>query len=267
MQLLVAGSDRVDAGKTTFSAGLVAHTGAMPYKPRAGNDYWHDHTDVIEAASDGRLYGKDAKTLVSAAAVERRPESINPVHRLWTPSPGPATGILGEESRTFLVDRVGERYVVNDTVTMPDPVAAQLPLDDPVRVSSLEQCNEVMSQLHLPALAELREEIATQERTVIESYADVARPLTGLDPDAVAVVEPTRARIYDGSRYHKACEVASGGPGTGQLEERVDSVIDLLDVETTIALPALGDADRSDPESIADAYEPAYDQLIATALG
>ncbi len=40
MKLLVAGGDRVDAGKTTFSTGLLARTDAVGFKPRAGNDYW-----------------------------------------------------------------------------------------------------------------------------------------------------------------------------------------------------------------------------------
>jgi predicted P-loop ATPase/GTPase len=266
MQLLVAGSDRVDAGKTTFSAGLVAHTDAVPYKPRAGNDYWHDHEDVMDATADGRLYGKDAKKLVSASDRSRAPESINPVHRLWTPSPGPKTGLLGDENREFLVDRVGESYVVNETVPVPATIEARLPLDDPIRVASLEHCNEVMRERHLPALNELGEEIASQQRAVIESYADIARPLHGLEPDAVAVVEPTQARIYDGQRYSKACAVASGGPRTGQLEERVGSVIDLIDDVATIELPPLRDAERGDPDRIAAAYESAYDRLVAAAI-
>jgi len=49
MRLLVAGADRVDAGKTTFATGLVAETGAVGFKPRAGNDYWFHHEDVRAA--------------------------------------------------------------------------------------------------------------------------------------------------------------------------------------------------------------------------
>jgi predicted P-loop ATPase/GTPase len=38
MTVLVAGAHEVDAGKTTVSTGLLARTGAVGFKPRAGND-------------------------------------------------------------------------------------------------------------------------------------------------------------------------------------------------------------------------------------
>jgi len=61
--ILVAGGARVDAGKTTFSTGLVADLAAragdaVGVKPRAGNDYWYDHDDYRIASDSGRLYGK-----------------------------------------------------------------------------------------------------------------------------------------------------------------------------------------------------------------
>ncbi len=73
MTILVAGSDRVDAGKTTFTVGLLAHHDAVGFKPRAGNDFWFDHDDAKRALSEGRLYGKDAKRLAARArALPRR---------------------------------------------------------------------------------------------------------------------------------------------------------------------------------------------------
>lgn len=45
MTLLVAGSERVDAGKTTFALGLIASLDGVGFKPRAGNDYWFHHDD------------------------------------------------------------------------------------------------------------------------------------------------------------------------------------------------------------------------------
>jgi predicted P-loop ATPase/GTPase len=266
MNLLVAGSDRVDAGKTTFSVGLLERTDAVGYKPRAGNDYWHDHDDYAQAAVDGRLYGKDARRLVAASDVEAEPEAVNPIHRLWHPSPGGGTGIIGGEHREFLVDRVGDRYVVNDSASLPDDVVDRLPLDNALAVSTLAEFNEAMAELHVPALTALAEEMMSVQRTVVESYADVARPLADLVPDAVAVVEPSRVRIYDGDRYAKACKVVSGGPGTGQLEQRVGPVVDLTEATATVQLPALGSDERDDPTAVADAYESAYDALLATAF-
>ncbi|WP_415382441.1 ATPase [Halosimplex sp. TS25] len=266
MRVLVAGGARVDAGKTTFSTGLVARTDAVGYKPRAGNDYWFDHDDFRTATAEGRLYGKDARKLAAASAASVEPEEINPVHRLWRPSPGGGTGLLGRDDREFLVDRVADGYVVNGTVDLPDAVRDALALADAPRVSSVGAFNDLMTERHLPAQRDLRAEVAAADRAVVESYADVARPFREIDPDAVAVVEPGRVRVYDGERYAKGCAVASGGPAAGQLEERVDDVTDLVDPATEARLPPLSAEARADPRSVADAYDHAYDAVLATAF-
>jgi len=266
MRLLVTGGDGVDAGKTVFSTGLVERTGAVGFKPRAGNDYWFDHDDYRHATDRGRLYGKDARKLAAASPGDREPEEINPVHRLWRPSPGGGPGILGADDREFLLDRVGDRYVVNDTVALPESARERLPLGDAIRVASLEAFNETMRSLHLPAQRDLLDDVAAADRAVVESYADVARPVTDLAPDAVAVVDPGRARVFDGRRFLRACEVATGSPGGGRLEERVPAVTDLVDARVTVSLPALTDAERTDPAAVAGAYEGAYDAVIAAAV-
>ncbi len=265
MKLLVAGADRVDAGKTTFTVGLLERTGAVGFKPRAGNDHWFHHDDYRHAVEQGRLFGKDARRLADASAGAYKPEDINPVHRFWRPSPGNGTGMLGQTDREFVVDRVAENYVVNETVDVPESAATHLPLDDAIHVSTLDELNEVMEQLHLVALEGILRRIRDQERAVVESYGNVARPLQEYEPDAVAVVEPGRARVYEGSRYVKACSVASGGPHEGQLEERVPAVVDLIDAVDAVELPALSSAERKDPTAVADAYGHAYELLIDTA--
>ncbi|MEF8838914.1 MAG: ATPase [Haloarculaceae archaeon] len=304
MTLLVAGSERVGAGKTTFSLGLVARTGAVGFKPRAGNDRWFDQDDVSRALAEGRLYGTDAARLASASPGDRTPERINPVHRLWQPSPGPGTGLLGRNDREFVLDRVGEHWVRNGTVDLPPDVRESLGLErepdsgeadgvgtdgveadvigtDGVEanvigtdsggtetvatVGSLDELNEITALLHLPAMDRVADRISSVDRAVVESYGDVARPLQTIRPEAVAVVEPGRARIYDGARYRNACEVASGSPHEGQLEERAENVVDLLDPASREALPALGRDERADPGRISAAYEPAYDALLSIA--
>jgi len=270
MKLLVAGGDRVDAGKTTFSVGLLAYTGAQGFKPRAGNDYWFDNDDYHLATEKGRLYGKDAKRLAAASPGEVRPEEINAIHRLWHPSPGPETGLLGRPDRQFIVDRVGDddggEFVVNGSSKIPASTAERLPLDAAPRVTSLPDFNDLMGVMHAEALDSLAEEVAATDRAVVESYGDIARPIAGFEPDAVAVVEPGRARFYDGSRYRKACEITSGSPEEGALEERVGNVVDLIDQTGAVRLPALDSATRADPEAVADAYDHAYDALLATAF-
>lgn len=295
MKLLVAGGAELDAGKTTFATGLVAETGAVGFKPRAGNDYWYDHADYREAVEQARLYGKDARRLAAASPGDPVPEDINPLHRLWIPVPGAGTGVLGRQDRAFVVDRVTgqpdppavddrtiesgararsgqpdgpgrtDRYVANASVEVLS-ASEHLPLEDAIRVESLPEFNDVMAGLHRPALDAVHERIRNAPRAVVESYTDIARPLAGLEPDAVAVVEPRRARIYRGNRYSKACEVASGSATAGRLEEPVDRVVELLDPAATVELPALGSDERTDPHTVADRYELAYDALLGAAF-
>jgi predicted P-loop ATPase/GTPase len=267
MTVLVAGDTRVDAGKTTFSTGLVAHASAVGFKPRAGNDVWFHHDDYRKAVDSGTLYGKDARRLAAASPGQLDPTDVNPIHRLWTPSPGAGTGLLGQDGRQFVVDRVADSYVVNGTVEVPDTAREGLPLSDAAVVESVEQLNGVIERAHLPALARLAETIERTDRPVVESYADVARPIQGLEPDAVAVVEPRRVRIFDGSRYAKACDISAGGttPMEGQLEKRVSAVVDLVDPVAAAELPPLTSDERADPDAVADAYDHAYGQLCAAA--
>ncbi|MFB6096364.1 MAG: ATPase [Haloferacaceae archaeon] len=271
MKLLVAGGDRVDAGKTTFAAGLVAYLrrerDATPraFKPRAGNDYWFDHDDVLAAVADGRLYGKDARTLAAAESAARSPEALNPLHRLWRPTPG-QSGLLGEPDRTFLVDRLttadGDAFVVNAEADVPAVVRESLPLSGATRVDSVEGFNDLMAERYLPAFERLTGTVQSSATAVVESYGDIASPLSGVDYDAVAVVDPGRARIYEGPRWLRACEVARGSPREGQLEERVGPVVEMLDPVARVSLRALSNEARTDPETIADAYARAYEELV-----
>jgi len=267
MKLLVVGSAEVDAGKTTFTTGLIERTGVRGYKPRAGNGYWYDQDDYRRAVDEGRLYGKDAKKIAAATPEEICPEAINPVHRLWLPTPGRGKGVLGRDGRRFLFDRVtleGDSYVVNGTVEIPPAARRAFPLDAAPSVESLSELNALMAERHAPALEALAEEIDDREAAIVESYSNIARPLTGFPPDGVAVVEPRRCRIYDGDRYAKACEVASGSAHEGRLEERVEHVVELLEPTASITLPALSSDERNDLSTVVDAYGTAYDELLAT---
>ena len=292
---LVAGGSRVDAGKTTFSAGLVAHLAeraadAVGVKPRAGNDYWFDHDDYRVATDGERLYGKDARTLAAAstrtlATVDDSspspsavaPESINPVHRLWRPTPG-RTGMLGDGDRTFLCDRVttetGTRFVVNgaaeDAGLLPSELTERLPLSNATRVRGVPAFNEVMAEAHLPAIERLATRVArTPVPTVVESYADVAGTLPRdgpVAPGAVAVVDPGRARIYAGDRYAKARAVTAGSAREGTREEHVDAVTGMIEPLSTVPLPALPGDIRGSPDRIAARYEPAYEALTDVSV-
>ncbi|ELY98322.1 hypothetical protein C482_12422 [Natrialba chahannaoensis JCM 10990] len=272
MLLLVVGTDRVDAGKTTFSVGLLERTGARGYKPRAGNDFWFDHDDCQRALADGRLYGKDAARLAAAEHRGRDPEALNPVHRLWRPTPSDGAGLLGRHDREFVVDRIGHdddaTYVRNATAEIPASVSEALPLEDAIPVETVEEFNALAEERYVPAFADLATEIEATSVAVVESYSDIAQPLQSLDPaavTAVAAVEPGRVRIYPGDRYCRACEIASSSPKDGALEKRVPDVLEYLDPLDRVSLPPLESADRDDPVAIADAYSTAYNALLAAA--
>ncbi|ELZ04455.1 hypothetical protein [Natrialba aegyptia] len=272
MILLVVGTDRVDAGKTTFSVGLLERTGVRGYKPRAGNDFWFDHDDCRRALAEGRLYGKDAYRLARAEERGRTPERLNPVHRLWRPTPGGGTGLFGQRDREFIVDRLGRgedaTFVRNATADVPPAVVEALPLEDAIPVESVDEFNDLAERRYVPAFAELADELEAAEVAVVESYSDIAQPLQSLDPaavTAVAAVEPGRARIYPGDRYCRACEIASSSPRDGALEKRVPDVLEYLDPIDRVRLPPLGSDDRRDPARIEDAYAAAYDALLAAA--
>ncbi|WP_254530796.1 ATPase [Natrinema gelatinilyticum] len=273
MILLVVGSDRVDAGKTTFSTGLLDRTGAVGYKPRAGNDFWFDHDDCRRALADGRLYGKDAASLSVAEGRSRLPEDVNPVHRLWQPAPGGGSGLLGRTDREFVVDRVGHSideplFVRNATADVPDAVADALPLQDAIPIETVEEFNELAQRRYVPVFDRLADEIEGTDVAVVESYSDIALPLASLDPTsvaAVAAVEPSRARIYPGDRYCRACEIASSSPRDGAIEKRVPDVLDYLDPLERLELPPLGGDSRANPAHVARAYAAAYDALLDAA--
>jgi predicted P-loop ATPase/GTPase len=270
MRLLVAGASRVDAGKTTFTTGLLDRLGGVGFKPRAGNDYWFDHDDYRRSLEEGSLYGKDAKRLAAASTGDYDPEDLNPVHRLWRPSPGPDTGLLGQAHREFVLDRVGESFVVNARADVPESARENLPLSDAPEVESVAQLNDVIRRLHLPMFEGFADRIrAVQAETgssaVVESYGDVALPIRGVSFDAVAVVEPGRMRAYDGDRFLKACEVAGGTPREGQLEVHTADVTDLADPKATASLAPLSEADRRNPAAVARAYADAYEELLSIA--
>ncbi|OVE84122.1 hypothetical protein [Natronolimnobius baerhuensis] len=273
MIVLVVGADRVDAGKTTFSAGLLERTGAAGYKPRAGNDFWFDHDDCRRALADGRLYGKDAATLARAETRSRPPEQLNPVHRLWQPAPGDDDGLFGRSDRAFVVDRVGRtdgecRFVYNATAEIPAAVSETLPLEDAIPVETVAEFNTVAERQYVPAFEQLAADIESEPVAVVESYGDIAQPLQALDPaniDAVAAVEPGQARIYPGHRYCRACELVSASPTDGYLEKRVGDVLEHLDPLECVRLPPLRDNERKSLEQISAAYAAAYDAVLAAA--
>lgn len=261
MRVLVAGDRQVDAGKTTFALGLAERLDAVAFKPRAANDLWFDYEAVRSVVGNGRLVGRDARRLAAGNPEPWAAERINPIHRLWRPSPGGDPGLLGRANREFLVDRVGDRFVVNGRVELPTILTRHLPLEGAHEVTSLDELNRVMADRHLPALADLRERLLELDRVVVESYGDVAKPIEDVPIDVAAVVEPGRVRYYRGDRFLRACEAVGSSPREGRLEPVVGEVVEPLDPLERRSLRPIPGAKAADPGAVAGAYEEAYDAL------
>lgn len=262
MTYLVAGNHRVDAGKTTFTIGLVNRLDTIGFKPRGGNDYWFDHHHYQQAISEGRLFGKDAERLAAVSSGELTPESINPVHRLWRPAPD-GDGFIGRSDRRFLLDRVGDEFILNAEADIPSSAQDALPLADAPRISTIEDLNSHIQARHLPQLTALADRIENTDQAVIESYGNVARPIRDVSIQRVAVVAPEQVHIFDGDRYLTACDVAGTSPIDGELEERVADVIELLDPISSCRLPPLTTDQLSHPDRIEEHYAAVYDELLA----
>ncbi|ESS11117.1 MAG: putative P-loop ATPase/GTPase [uncultured archaeon A07HR60] len=305
-RFLVAGGARVDAGKTTFATGFCSYllrqdVNPLGVKPRAGNDFWHDYDAVRSALSEGALYGRDVARLAGAGGTPLEASStdddesshsrgqasspmettetarlsrhhltdINPIHRLWRPTPG-ETGLLGEQDRTFLIDRVatqdGVEYVVNGSAeqrgVMPSEIFDALELEGATRVTSVEELNQITAEVYLDASRRLvsRLEAATRP-LVIESYGDVAVPLE-LPVDAVAVVDPSRVRLYRGSSFLKSRDRVAGSPREGRFETHTAAITDSLDPVAVQSLSSLSRGARENPEQVASRYADIYARLV-----
>ncbi|MFB6173470.1 MAG: ATPase, partial [Halobacteriales archaeon] len=230
------------------------------FKPRAANDYWLHHDEYRAVLRRGRLHGRDARRLAAVGDIED-PRAINPVHRLWQPAPGGGTGLLGVPDAEFVLDRAGGTYVRNETVEPPPGLADAFPLEDAIGVGTLEECNAVMEDHHLPATEALAGDIEAAGDAVVESYQDVANPL-GIEFDRVAVVEPMRVRVYEGGRYRRACRAAGRSHREGRLEATTDDVTSAIDPLRVEPLVPLTGPQREDPAEVAAAYGAAYDAVL-----
>ncbi|MFB6187723.1 MAG: ATPase, partial [Halobacteriaceae archaeon] len=230
---------------------------ATGFKPRAGNDYWHDYDDFRDASQEGRLYGKDAKKIAKVSNASVTPEEINPIHRLWQPLHTPKNTVLGEPGREFLLDRVGQQLVVNENASMPQEVTDTFNFDSCISVASLQELESVVESRYLEALNALGTTIRQTSPAVIESYEDIARPIRDIDIDVVAVVESGSIQLFEGERYQQACSVLHSR-GRGLLEKRVGDIIDALDPVATYQLTPISQSKRNSPSAIANTYQDTY---------
>lgn len=262
MTLLVVGKKQVNSGKTTFTLGLVERISGVGFKPRASNSYWYHYDQFLRSVQKGSLYGKDASFLSKVSSDISNPEEINNLHRLWRPSPQKNSGILGRQGSEFVLDRLGDKYIVNNNIKLPDLLKDNLSLEDCIYIESFDDFNELMENEYIDEMENFREKVKCFEDSIVESYKDIALPLQGIGFSRVAVVEPMQVEIYEGSKYIKACKICMGSNREGILEPVVEDVVDYLSPLATVRLPILTSEEKQDPKKIKSKYNGIYDRLL-----
>ncbi len=253
---LIVGLKEKDAGKTSFALALLAYLreegiNASGFKPRAGNSVWYDYDVVHEALTQGRLYGKDAKSLSSASAYSsvsttQIEEFINPIHRLWA-EPSRINPI--SQIPYFILDRVTLWYKdgVKNLVVENEALSADYNNVDfrniranastiyPVR--DLKTLNTITEKYysHAVELAYMRM-LAQHEYVVIESYSDIALPWNGLnDLDIVIGVKPGQMLVYEPKKYLAAVQLVT--PTYSQEEISTARIVELIKPLKVVNVP------------------------------
>ncbi|TFG07489.1 MAG: hypothetical protein EU539_04755 [Promethearchaeota archaeon] len=243
MNILCAGINDVDAGKTTLSIALLRYLKgkeheACGFKPRSGNNLWY-HWDIVkEGLKKGCPYSHDATLLKNESSENPSITLLNPVHRVWSPS---SEELQWEQVPHFLLDRI--------TIKDKNIIALNECLDLPIDSKYLEETlrkNEVISissRRDLEALNNLYDQADDWAYSLLsrkfnfivcESYCNIAVPWNGLtNLDHVFVIEPFRVRVYQGDRYLKSLQLISTLP----FEEETFRVIEPLEPIQEIHIP------------------------------
>lgn len=204
------------AGKTTAAIALYEWFKdigeARAIKPFAANDYWHDHSTVMEGIEEGKLYEEDAKQLSELVRV--REEAVNPVQRLWAPASfiGRGAGIGGQD-RSIILDRIecedGLCLAVNSHVDAFDKLQPLFEKSEEVyQFSDSSDLNEITNNMHMPVIRRKLREVLGTGFLILESYSDAAM-LVSMEFDSVVTVEPGRALISEGERFCEAYSFVS----------------------------------------------------------
>ncbi len=201
---------------------------------------------MYEALSQGRLYGRDSKTLKQASDTNLPEEALSPVHRLHgMPLESGSSNISGRNG--FVMDRVSiwhgnheQIVVLNENRSFEGEMGSLANMivsrsDKVVRVSTIRQLNAAVRRYYARAVRTAHEMVMGQHDTIVyESYADVALPWKGIgDLDCVFLVGPGRIDLHDPDRYLTAVRMRGGLLGEGTTR----GIQGLLDPVETLRLP------------------------------
>ncbi|KXB07123.1 hypothetical protein AKJ52_00855 [candidate division MSBL1 archaeon SCGC-AAA382C18] len=199
------------AGKTTAMVGLFQNfdkdMDVNLFKPFAANDYWHDHSVIVDSLEKGVLFGHDAKVLSNFT--EQREVEINPIHRVWAPESVVGQGIgVGGSGSTMILDRVFDgndtTFVINSEIALPKKFETLLDSADRViEISTVEELNNLSEDLYVSTVEQRYKKISKTDKLMVESYSDIAMPLN-FSPDVVISIEPGKVHISDGQKYKNA---------------------------------------------------------------
>jgi predicted P-loop ATPase/GTPase len=257
MKILIAGILPFESGKTTLALGLAREFKSRGFsvgylKPVAGHNGWFQQDTVDYTRATGVLVGHDAYVVASELGLTREIPILNPLDILTLPldpfledltlrryldymSSSLRTAVLVRFSKIGGSGLVNDYFVIGESVSRLSSVSLALYNT----IISVIGENSSFTEISIRELEDLMNNPETykeidqttgllEEREVVlvEGYNDVSAPTpSSCESDYAIAVAPTRAALYDGSKYCRGIQVLS--PNRPWLARTV-SVLELI---------------------------------------
>jgi len=257
MKILIAGILPFESGKTTLALGLAREFKSRGFsvgylKPVAGHNGWFQQDTVDYTRATGVLVGHDAYVVASELGLTREIPILNPLDILTLPldpfledltlrryldymSSSLRTAVLVRFSKICGSGLVNDYFVIGESVSRLSSVSLALYNT----IISVIGENSSFTEISIRELEDLMNNPETykeidqttgllEEREVVlvEGYNDVSAPTpSSCESDYAIAVAPTRAALYDGSKYCRGIQVLS--PNRPWLARTV-SVLELI---------------------------------------
>jgi predicted P-loop ATPase/GTPase len=257
MKILIAGILAFESGKTTLALGLAREFKSRGFsvgylKPVAGHNGWFQQDTVEYTRATSVLVGHDAYVVASELGLTREIPILNPIDILTLPldpfledltlrryldymSSSLRTAVLVRFSKIGGSSLVNDYFVIGENVSRLSSVSLALYNT----IISVIGENSSFIEISIRELEDLMNNPETykeidrttgllEEREVmlVEGYNDVSAPTpSSCESDYAIAVAPTRAALYDGSKYCRGIQVLS--PNRPWLARTV-SVLELI---------------------------------------
>jgi predicted P-loop ATPase/GTPase len=257
MKILIAGILAFESGKTTLALGLAREFKSRGFsvgylKPVAGHNGWFQQDTVEYTRATGVLVGHDAYVIASELGLTSEIPILNPLDILTLPldpfledftlrryldymTSSLRTAVLARFSKIGESGLVNNYFVVGENVSRLSTVS--LAIYNTVRSAiggkgsySEISTRELEDLMNNPETYEEIDRTTSllqkREILLVEGYNDVSAPTPlSCESDYAIAVAPTRAALYDGSKYCRGIQVLS--PNRPWLVRTV-SVLELI---------------------------------------